>query len=155
MKQSILIIISLLFIIGCEEEPIDHFDYSKNIAGSYRCHLVWELENSPEDFVGFSLNANVNRVENYYILKFEPHPEVNLPTLNLNVSETFSKWENTWVYIDAVENSGKNVFQNSGRRDDNCFRVTNTIKKVKLNLSLKSTDLDSVYSISIKAERFY
>ena len=156
MKRSFFIIISLLFIIGCDEDPLDNF-YSEKIVGRYDGDGNWINGHDRGDQIYFSLGSEVSNKDGYYLLKFDDHPVIHLPELKLEFYEIKKdkNWVTTIYYFDLQENPFFIIIESKSRnyifvRPPPLYRAS-----VAIDLRMKSKDPDSLYIIQYHGEYNY
>ena len=139
-----ILIASLVLIISCEDE--NQNPDSEKIPGRYAGSLRWfEYPDAP-DQISVYLDATLNIKNDYYSLVFDSHPKIHLPQLNLKVYE-------------IINNKHRfHVMENSSYSESNSFNYFliypewDIHQSVKLKLSIKSIDPDSVYYIYYQGE---
>ena len=135
MKRTIIIIISLLFIIGCkegEEEPKS--DPLQDVTGEYRGELEWY----DDDHGWFSIvsDVTVSSLDDDFSLTFVNDDTINIPNLIIEVDTIYN--------ITVLENP---YFSNAGEDQPSYFIFDDIDNYVAMALRLKSNDPDSVYNI--------
>lgn len=132
---------------------MDRFD-SEKIVGKYYGTVYRSNRNDSDNNVVFSLVSNVSKIDGYFLLEFDDHPKIHLPSLKLEINEVYkSSYGATYIYVDVMENSGSDSFQCYGNKDDNYFIIA--VIKARLDLQIRSTDPDFVYFLDYNTDHSY
>lgn len=158
MKRSYMITILLLFLMGCEEEPIEKYG-DEEIVGRYEHSSgSWVDWHDRANRVGFNLPSQVSIRDGCYLLTFDSHNVMSLPELYLEVYDKKEFLELTsYHYFRLRENSS---FVNVGYEstDNNYFKVVPPempFPSIEIHLAIRSIEPDSNYFIYYHASKFY
>jgi hypothetical protein len=157
MKHSYIIIILLLFIIGCAEESIEKYG-DEEIVGRYdHSGGTWVDWHDRANTIGFNLPSQVSIKDGCYLLTFDSHAFISLPEFYL---EVYDKNEflglTSYHYFRLCENSS---FVNVGYEstDNNYFKVVPQempFPSIEIHLAIRSIEPDSNYFIYYHASKF-